>query len=207
MAEIQLFADYVCPSSYIGFTQLDRLAAFRSRPVAFRSYELRMRGGGKPTPPHIVEIIKKNFTTVRAKMVALDIPVGIESSTFGIVSQAAHEGAQFVAKHAPDAARAWHRAVFHATFVEGKDIGDIEIIRALAEQAMPSKDVAAALVEAVRSHAHLEDVHADQREATRLGVTSVPTFVVGGELVTQWSDAAELERKLAGAGTAATGSS
>jgi predicted DsbA family dithiol-disulfide isomerase len=68
------------------------------------------------------------------------------------------------------------RAVYQAYFQEGKNIGDLGEILPLAQQAgLDSQEVQAHLKEGTYS-ARIESSH---QEARSLGVSGVPTFVVG----------------------------
>ncbi len=68
-------------------------------------------------------------------------------------------------------------ALFAAHFADGRDIGDLAMLTAIA--ASCGLDPAAAHV-MLAGDAELEGVHADNLRAHRLGINGVPCFVVGG---------------------------
>jgi predicted DsbA family dithiol-disulfide isomerase len=70
-----------------------------------------------------------------------------------------------------------HEALFQAYFVEGKNIGNIDILVDVAEAAGLSRSEAHRIL---ISRAFKDTVDADWQRAMRLGVTGVPTFVAQG---------------------------
>jgi predicted DsbA family dithiol-disulfide isomerase len=70
-----------------------------------------------------------------------------------------------------------HDALFHAYFVEGKNIGNIDILVNVAEAAgLSGSEARQVLV----SRRFKDTVDADWQRAMRFGVTGVPTFVAQG---------------------------
>ena len=70
-----------------------------------------------------------------------------------------------------------HEALFQAYFVEGKNIGNIDILVDIAEAVGLSRSKARQMLV---TRAFKDTVDADWQRATRLGVTGVPTFVAQG---------------------------
>lgn len=70
-----------------------------------------------------------------------------------------------------------HDALFRANFAEGRDIGDVEVLVAIAEQVGLSGDEARRVLTERTERA---TVDADWTRARGMGVTSVPTFVAAG---------------------------
>lgn len=68
-------------------------------------------------------------------------------------------------------------ALFYAYFTDGKDIGDIGVLTAVAENLGLSPGAARAFLQ---SDIETEQVHADNLRAHRLGINGVPCFVVAG---------------------------
>ena len=66
-------------------------------------------------------------------------------------------------------------ALFHAYFIDGRNIGDREVLADIAAAAgMDRESIAARLA----SDEDVAEVQADIRSAQRIGVTGVPTFIV-----------------------------
>jgi predicted DsbA family dithiol-disulfide isomerase len=68
----------------------------------------------------------------------------------------------------------YHYEIFRAFFERGEDIGDVEVLIALARKLSLDSD---SLRQALASHEFLETVVGDERDAARLGVTGVPAFI------------------------------
>jgi predicted DsbA family dithiol-disulfide isomerase len=68
-------------------------------------------------------------------------------------------------------------AVFAAHFTDGRDIGDISVLTAIAASCGLRAAAARAFL---ASDSDLESVHADNLRAHRLGINGVPCFVVAG---------------------------
>jgi len=71
-----------------------------------------------------------------------------------------------------------HDALFKAYFVDGRNIGDREILVGLAESVGLSPILARAVLEERR---YQEAVDADWAKSRQYGVTGVPTFVANGQ--------------------------
>jgi len=70
----------------------------------------------------------------------------------------------------------FHQALFAAYFSHGLDIGNLEVLAHIAGEAGMD---AGAMERAVADNRYLPRLVSAQEEATRLGVTGVPTFFVG----------------------------
>ncbi len=72
----------------------------------------------------------------------------------------------------------FHESLFAAYFSHGLDIGSLDVLRQLGQEA--GLDVEA-MEEAVKSGRYLPRLQEAQQEASRAGVTGVPTFVIGNK--------------------------
>ncbi len=70
----------------------------------------------------------------------------------------------------------FHESLFAAYFSHGLDIGSMDVLRQLAMDAGLDVD---AMEEAIKSGRYLPRLQSAQEEASRAGVTGVPTFVIG----------------------------
>ena len=68
----------------------------------------------------------------------------------------------------------YHDEIFRAFFERGEDIGDVEVLIALAQQLGTDSHL---LRRALKNHEFVASVLADEREARRLGVRGVPAFI------------------------------
>ncbi len=88
-------------------------------------------------------------------------------------------------------------ALYRANFVEAKDLGDTEVLVEIAANAGIHRDEAR---KAIDGRAGRAAIDAQWSEAREIGVTGVPTFVVGNRGVVGAQPYAELVRLIEGAG-------
>jgi len=74
----------------------------------------------------------------------------------------------------------FHRAVFHAYFAEGKDIGQIDVLREIAESAGLDPD---AMAEMLENGYYRERVDQDVDISHRIGITGVPAYILGNQAI------------------------
>ncbi len=70
-----------------------------------------------------------------------------------------------------------HDALYRAYFVDGSNIGDVDVLVKIAEAVGLSGDAARAVLEERSFEAAVDD---DWRKSRAYGITGVPTFVAGG---------------------------
>jgi predicted DsbA family dithiol-disulfide isomerase len=106
------------------------------------------------------------------------LPFGVRTRMAN--SRLALEAAEWARDQGPTVGDLFHRAVFRAYFVDGLNIGDVEVLADLAAKCgLDPDDLRRALAEGL----YREAVQAQLDEARELGVTAVPTFVAGGYAV------------------------
>jgi predicted DsbA family dithiol-disulfide isomerase len=128
MPRLVAFSDYVCPFSYLAEPALARLPAEEGVEVEYRAFELRPAPA--PLPDAGGEALAAQWrTTIEPLARAL----GVEARLPPVQprSRKAHEAAKFARDRALFAEM--HRALFHAFFVEGRDIGRIDVLVELGE--------------------------------------------------------------------------
>lgn len=104
------------------------------------------------------------------------LPFGARSMTYN--SRAAQEMAKWAGEQGRD--EEFHRAAFAAYFAHGKNIAQPEVLRSLAETAGLDPEAAMAALE---SGAYAKAVDEDWAYARSLGVSAVPSFAAGGQMV------------------------
>jgi predicted DsbA family dithiol-disulfide isomerase len=107
----------------------------------------------------------------------LGIPLGERTRTYN--TRYAQELAKWA--EAQDTGEVFHRAVFKAYFVDGKNIGEVDELVSIADSLGLSS---AAARKALASRSYKDAVDADWTRARMMGITAVPTFVMGQGRVT-----------------------
>jgi predicted DsbA family dithiol-disulfide isomerase len=92
---------------------------------------------------------------------------------------------------------AFHRAVYHAYFAEGKNISRIDILTDIAQTVGQNPEVAR---EAIESGRYAAKVEADWNKASILGVTAVPTSIYGEEALVGFQEYDAFQRLIQGSG-------
>jgi predicted DsbA family dithiol-disulfide isomerase len=175
---LEVFSDYVCPWCYLGTARLERLRKEHGvqvklvhfplhpeTPAEGRSLEALFAGRGYDIP--------KMQAQMRARMAAEGLPYGERKMTFN--SRLAQELAKWA--EAQPGGEAIHDALFRAYFVDGRNIGEPEVLIDLVKQLNLDEVQARNVIE---NRTHRAAVDADWEKSRRYGVTGVPTFVMGG---------------------------
>lgn len=195
---LDIFSDPVCPWCYVGKANLDRALAdhpdhpfqiqwhpFQLNPdmppegVPKRAY-LEQKFGGKARVDAVHERLRE---VARATGVDMDpdkpqrMPNTLNAHR--LVHWAGIEGVQ----------QAVVDALMRAYWVEGRDIGDLETLAAIAgEQGMDAE----ATLRLLSSDADAEDIAARDADARAKGVTAVPTFLIAQHYVVSGAQPPEL---------------
>jgi predicted DsbA family dithiol-disulfide isomerase len=89
-------------------------------------------------------------------------------------SRLALQAAEFAREN--DRFTEFHSPLFAAYFSQGLDIGDLDVLSQIARDAGLD---AHAMMSAIQTGKYLPKLREAQQEAARLGVTGVPTFLIG----------------------------
>jgi predicted DsbA family dithiol-disulfide isomerase len=184
---ITVYSDYVCPFCYLGRESLDTYLEDRTdRPaIDWHPFDLRSR---KRRPDgandHAVDDgkdeayfdrVSENVDRLReeygaAEMLGIDEVPEVDSLDAQVAS--AH-----VEREHPDDWLAFDEALFDALWVEGRDVGDPDVIADVAGSVGLDGDE---VRDAIRDERLREDVFDEFAAAQQRGVTGVPTFVYEG---------------------------
>jgi predicted DsbA family dithiol-disulfide isomerase len=184
--EIEIWSDVACPWCYIGKRRFEAaLAEFEHRDdvrVTWRAFELDPDAPDERTGDRAARLAAKYGMTVeRAREMERTVTDAAAGEGLDFRYDIARSGSTF------DAHKVIHLAAGHglqdamkerllrAYFTEGELISDHETLTRLADEVgLPEDEVRLALTEESQAAA----VREDERDARRLGITSVPTFVV-----------------------------
>jgi len=209
--EIEIYSDVVCPWCYLGKTRLEAaLASFEAEvTVRWRAFQL------DPDAPHdcrpLLPWLGEKFggadrarqtvahvtALARAEGLHLDFERALIANTFDAhrllwfadQPQTVFHGA------GPDTQAELADALHRAHFTHGLDIGSLDVLVSLAEQAGLDAERTRQFLTSTEGTA---DVRAQIAHAHDVGITSVPTFVFAGKYaVTGAQDSATLRSVLA----------
>jgi predicted DsbA family dithiol-disulfide isomerase len=124
-----------------------------------------------PETPEDGQTLEELFA---GRSVDIDLPLGDRKKTFN--SRLAQELAKWA--ETQEKGDPFHTAVFRAYYVDGKNIGKVDELIQLASSVGLSENEARHVLE---SRAFKEAVVADWSRSRTLGITAVPTFVMGRE--------------------------
>jgi len=116
--------------------------------------------------------IAKMQAQMRERMAAEGLPYGNRSMTYN--SRLAQELGSWA--DTQPGGEAIHDALFRAYFVDGRDIGDAEVLVGIAQSVGLPAAAARAVID---TRSHKAAVDADWEKSRAYGVTGVPTFVAG----------------------------
>lgn len=184
MTTLDIFSDPICPWCLIGKSLLDR--ALESRPahpfqVVWHPFQLnpQMPRGGMDRRDYLEQKFgsKENAVRVYARIAEAAKAAGVEihfekmrrtpntMDAHRLIHWAGIEGRQ----------NAVVSALFSAYFREGADIGQADVLLAIAERAGMDRAVVTRLL---TSDSDLSEIRTRDFHARSRGITSVPTFIV-----------------------------
>lgn len=167
------------------------MAKDKNLTIEWKAFELRPEGIELPEKP------PEYLARAKAGIEALGRKYGLKMSfnDKSKHSRLALEGAKFAEDHG--LVNEYHDMVFVAQFQEQKDINDVNVLTELAGQiGLDQEEFRKALVTRKYEQAVLQDVN----EAHRLGIQSVPCYIVDGRAVYGAQSYETLEKLLQGKG-------
>ncbi len=189
MIKLDILSDPICPWCYIGKANLDRaLQANPDHPfvIEWHPFQLNptMAREGMDRREYLETKFggQKGAVEVYAQIARAAEAAGLEINFEGIrrtpntldahrlIHWALIEGRQTAAV----------AALFNAFFREGRDIGDRDVLCEVAQSIGMEGDLVRRLLESGTDEAEIRERDAKARE---MGVSAVPTFIVGGQAV------------------------
>ncbi|OIQ32057.1 MAG: polyketide biosynthesis protein [Alphaproteobacteria bacterium MedPE-SWcel] len=198
LVKLDILSDPICPWCYIGKTLLDRALAEESDlpfVVEWHPFQLNpdMPAAGMDRRSYLESKFggKDNAVRVYAQIAEhaekSGVPIDFEAMKRTPNTTDAHRlihWAGLEAKQSPVV-----DALFQAYFVEGKDIGDHAVLADVADQAGMDRAVVQRLLSGDSDRQDIQDRDAHSR---KMGVTSVPTFIVANQHVIPGAQPPEL---------------
>ena len=184
MIKLDIFSDPICPWCYIGKARLDRaLAARPDHPfhIEWHPFQLNpdMPAQGMDRRAYLEAKFGGKERAVQAYMPVIEhaTQAGLEINLDAIATTPntldAHRLIHWAGIEGRQTAAVL--ALFRAYFIDGRDIGDTEVLADLADGIGMD---AAVVLRLLASDADADDIRARDQAAREMGVNSVPTFLV-----------------------------
>lgn len=168
---ISVWSDYVCPFCYLELPVLERLRSeLDGIEVEWRAFELR------PDPVPTLDPNGEYLHRVWNQSVypmADERGMSLRLPPVQPRSRKALEATEFA--RAAGRFDRMHRALFEAFFIEGRDIGALDVLVDIGQSVGLDPDQ---LRQALEAGAHAEKVIADEELARRIGISGVPALVI-----------------------------
>ena len=184
-ARVVVYSDYVCPFCYLGRASLRRYldASDGDVEVDWHPFDLRARKRG---PDGEIDFsvddgkdeayYARARENVRRLAERYDVEMAREVAT-DVDSLPAQAASLYVKEAHPERWPDFDEAVFEALWVDGRDVGDPDVLVELAEDVgLDGEEIG----EALHDESLRERVTEQFEAARRRGVTAVPTFVYDG---------------------------
>jgi len=200
--KLDIMSDPICPWCYIGKAHLDRaLSAHPDHPFVIEWHPFQLNPDMPPEGMDRRAYLEGKFggkegavkayapVVEHAKNAGLNINFeGMQRTpntmnAHRLIHWAGIEGRQTAAVS----------ALFKAYFVDARDIGDVEVLSDIADGIEMDASVVARLLE---SDADIDDIRARDAHSRQMGISSVPTFIIGGKHAVPGAQPPELWEKV-----------
>jgi predicted DsbA family dithiol-disulfide isomerase len=198
--KIEIWSDVMCPFCYIGkhnFEQALQKLPFKNEvEVEWKSFQLDPTLDAGQTQNTIQYFkAKKGFPEAQASQMINQVAqagkaVGIDfnfEKALIINTFTAHKLLHLAKKYGK--ANEMEESLFKAHFIDGKNVGDIEVLVSLAESLGIGKDETK---KALTSDEFNDEINQDIQEAKNNGISSVPFFVLNGKYAVSGAQPAEV---------------
>lgn len=175
---VEFYFDYICPFCYVGSHRLRRITQRYPVSVQYRFVEIHPDNPSQGRPVEALGYPAAQWAqmTEAVTQMARDEGLPLAERRFTTNSRRALLLARTVLRQRPDAFLGLHDALFHAYFAEQHNIGYPEVLVGIARGHGVEECLTAAWEQQDALAGLLEDVEAAQA----IGLTGVPTLVVGG---------------------------
>jgi predicted DsbA family dithiol-disulfide isomerase len=180
---VVVFADFVCPYSYLAVEQIDRLAGEYDVQPLWRPYWLHpdtpLEGQPRDTAD---DVAKRERLHAWVKEMAPEQYPRIRFPEKRQYSFNAFEALEFAYDHGLDFP--FKTTLYEMMWTQGRDIGDPATLLSAAEQCGLDN---AELAEALDEHRYAERVRDSIQQARDIGITNTPTIFLGKTRINGWT--------------------
>ena len=175
MINFKIFSDYIWPFCYIGKGIVDRLKKEYAIDDKWVSYELH------PETPPAGMLLSERFkgydlSSFYEQLRKRGKEVGVVFGTHTLLLSNSRL-ALMASEYARDLGKydSFHQNIFHAYFTEGLDIGNLKVIADVAKKSgLDEKET----LSAVRDDRYASRLNETRKEASLIGLTGVPLFII-----------------------------
>jgi predicted DsbA family dithiol-disulfide isomerase len=200
MTRLEIISDVVCPWCYIGKAKLDRALAAAGNPFAIRWRPFQLNPDMPPEGMDHRAYYAAKFGEERAEALRRQIAGAAREAgitiDFARIARAPNSLDAHRLIHWAGAEGRQHDAagiLFRRYFQDGEDISYVSVLADAAAEAGMDPAVVARLLD---GDADRDAVRAEADAARDMGVTGVPTFLIGGRYAVSGAQPEELWRKL-----------
>jgi predicted DsbA family dithiol-disulfide isomerase len=177
--KITVFSDYICPFCYIGIETLRKVQPqVPPFTLEWKGFQIHPEypATGIPAEQRIAQHGQQRYAAIWRNILSLAEGIGLQMNPPRVLtnSSLALEATEYAKEQGKE--EVFSRAVYQAYFQQGQNIGDLDVVLSLAEQAGLNPYE---IQDHLRAGTYSTHIQAAQQEAHRLGVSGVPTFIVG----------------------------
>jgi predicted DsbA family dithiol-disulfide isomerase len=177
--KIMVFSDYICPFCYIGIETLRKVQPeVPPFTLEWKGFQIHPEypAAGIPIEQRIAQYGQGRYAAIWRNILALAEGIGLEMNPPPVLTNSlmALEATEYARDQGKE--KAFSNAVYQAYFQRGQNIGDLDVILSLAEQADLNP---AEVQDHLKGGTYSARIEASHQEARAFGVSGVPTFIVG----------------------------
>jgi predicted DsbA family dithiol-disulfide isomerase len=181
--QLAVLSDYICPFCYIGYLRLEKLRRYFDLAVNWVLVEIHPESPPQGKPVADLGYPRQHLDRLLDQLGELAHAEGVELAphTFTTNSHRALLLAEAAKRNGPDVFYTLHRRLFEAFLLEGRNIGDTQVLETLAEACgVPGETVEKAWQEPV----YEQTLQRNLAAAAHNGATATPTFFIGDQRLT-----------------------
>jgi len=199
---IDLVYDTVCPWCYVGKRRLEEALALRGEiDIKINWWPFLLNPGiPKEGMPYDLYLSRRFGSVDRARKLNLSVEEAGQSSEIDFAFDNINKTPNSINSHRLvlyadryGKGQSAMEALFYAYFVNGKDIGETEVLGEIGNRLGLDKNH---LIAHLNGTDMVEEVYASNRQAHGMGITSVPTFILNRTNVISGGQPAEVIAKL-----------
>ncbi len=179
--QVTVFSDYICPFCYIGHLRLAKLRDSFDLKTNWRFLEIHPDNPPEGRPLSELGYPPQQWQRMMENLQKMAIEEGVELAERTFTTNS-HKALLLAEAAKAAGAHTFYRlnaGLFAAYFLQQQNLGDPQVLRAIAKQA----GVEDMVVEQAWSDPQYKDIlHANLRDAARLGINGTPAFIIGNRI-------------------------